>query len=1068
MAQLDFSDLGGTTQGSLNFDDLQGSTTPGGISLDPININETLPDVPPEIAEEAMREDFTLTNDLRGRGFNIPDDTLAIPSARDMISAELLQAQKEASALDEERIENVLLELVPNYAGSKVDPGILGGLDKDTLARMPQFKQRQSWFKNKFPEGELFRVNTGGNNLVEMYKTSPEGKSFRVSDDVFSLADIGTGTGSLVNFTTAGSVLGSIYSPFLGTTGGAYVGNTIDTMIANYLASPDGTYFSDENDFKTKFLAGDRVALALVDGSLTKILPGAGRGGKYLINKGMGALERIGSKEGDTVLFGNQPNTSLLYELGVFSVSPKALSAQKAAASIASETGVNLPALNVSQLSDSSLLRGVASQISGTADKLPQNLSNQQAKLLEALNVKVKQLGGKFETLSQDELYNYIALSNKKLADNIYQGFRARSGGTEVLPDAADGAASIMQGARDLDRALAGAIDRKYKEAFTLAGTDNVVFDISDVVKVAEKIKLGTQITKVPEAGRTPTGIPLKTDKGRKVFAAEETVRTKAFGGELQTLVTNITKVFDPSIKNVDLKSIKGSSSPELVSSFKQLKDIRDQAQDLLNSGGGTGAEMQGARELVDSIDNLIVNGIETGKVTGGTDAWRKSFLEAGSLVKQRSDIKNFTSISQMFGRSGEVTPVKVAQNLLDGALDFENYGLLRNMVNTTALTQAEKEAGQVLLKDISDTFVSLLIKNPDKGYKLIDDFKTNDSELYGTIFDSQTKSQLDDWLVFGRNIAADPVQNGLDGFLSNGAQALRYVRSQYGVKQDIGLQQFIDANGGLSGQRAKEIRGALLKDIADSSSIVNREGSSKYFTETVIDPIKLSNELDQLLNTTGKYEAFKGLFGTVQADGSVVKTAAGEANRKIFENFKKYGAFLGNTPDVGGAFATGNIRSELLSATGIPNAAKSLFTNRFLAAVFAAEPSVAQLERAINIKGSAGRVAASISLLRRMTDSLNLDVEGGAIVQEAPAGQETPSEEIDRTDSLNMGVPLNVSSNMVTTPAPTQLASAPPIQPPPRASQGAGITNFSSLFPRDELGGAIANRRNQGIMGLA
>ena len=190
----------------------------------------------------------------------------------------------------------------------------------------------------------------------------------------------------------------------------------------------------------------------------------------------------------------------------------------------------------------------------------------------------------------------------------------------------------------------------------------------------------------------------------------------------------------------------------------------------MLNSGGGTGAEMQGARELVDSIDNLIVNGIETGKVTGGTDAWRKSFLEAGSLVKQRSDIKNFTSISQMFGRSGEVTPVKVAQNLLDGALDFENYGLLRNMVNTTALTQAEREAGQVLLKDISDTFVSLLIKNPDKGYKLIDEFKTNNSELYGTIFDSQTKSQLDDWLVFGRNIAADPVQNGLDGFLSNGA----------------------------------------------------------------------------------------------------------------------------------------------------------------------------------------------------------------------------------------------------------------------------------------------------------
>jgi len=141
---------------------------------------------------------------------------------------------------------------------------------------------------------------------------------------------------------------------------------------------------------------------------------------------------------------------------------------------------------------------------------------------------------------------------------------------------------------------------------------------------------------------------------------------------------------------------------------------------------------------------------------------------------------------------------------------------------------------------------------------------------------------------------------------------------------------------------------------------------------------------------------------------------------------------------------------------------------------MFAARPSVSQLQKAINQKKFAGRINAGVTLFNQTMDALNVGEESGLSFYgsetSSSLGPETTTEETDRTGKPPQTgiVPQKISSVAPTTPAPTQLASAPQIQPPPRASQGAGITNFSSLFPRDELGGAIANRRNQGIMGLA
>ena len=109
------------------------------------------------------------------------------------------------------------------------------------------------------------------------------------------------------------------------------------------------------------------------------------------------------------------------------------------------------------------------------------------------------------------------------------------------------------------------------------------------------------------------------------------------------------------------------------------------------------------------------------------------------------------------------------------------------------------------------------------------------------------------------------------------------------------------------------------------------------------------------------------------------------------------------------------------------------------------------------------GNVFANI--LGQLGDSFSKDVE-------------TPKEEVERT-----GQPPEMGDEFAAVappPAPTQVVSAPPpaapmpsmnlpqIRPLPKPATGTGITNFANLFPQDELGGAIANRRNQGIMGLA
>jgi len=298
-----------------------------------------------------------------------------------------------------------------------------------------------------------------------------------------------------------------------------------------------------------------------------------------------------------------------------------------------------------------------------------------------------------------------------------------------------------------------------------------------------------------------------------------------------------------------------------------------------------------------------------------------------------------------------------------------------------------------------------------------------------------------------------------LKGNYTNGQASLQYIRSIKGDAQDLAVRRFIDANGGINGEAADQTRAALLNDILERASVTKLDPTSAEHSNLVINSEILATELNKLKNFQGEYAGFKSLFGTLDDAGNLTIKPSDKKYFDLITDAQLYSSFLATTADVGGPFATGAIRSAVTSGkiTNTIGAAKTILTNRYLSAIFGAKPSVEQLERALGQKKHQGKVRAGITLLNQWVDGLNLEFEEGAMTQTAPPGFETPKEERSRT-----GAPPTPYSS----PQASLNISPPPVSPMPNVTTQP-TTDFASLFPRDELGGAIANRK-QGIMGLA
>ena len=1041
-----------------SFNDDAADVTPGGTPYAPVTIKDTLSSVSPtgnkeveeSIYKDSMRDDFSVINSLKEDGFLFPNQEVANLDASGVIEAGLLKDYEDAQRLNGDRIESILYELVDGYEGKDTEGPIDAGV-RDGLARTRNFQDRKDYFKRKYPDGTLFRQKTGGGDFVEMYRMKPNGKTFRVDSDLLTFGDVADVAGSVVNFQTAGGLIGSVVGgPLLGTAAGAYLGGLIDDAISRESDLPPGEFYK-------AFLNGDTAVNAIVEAVLTKAFPAVGRLIKDTGNRMMGG-----------------PKGSLLYDLGIFSVSKSATTAQTAGVNISQETGVKLPALNISQLSNNAIVRGAASQVSGTSSKLPMNLSNQEKGLLKALQVKVDKAGGNYEAFSFNELSNYLNLTirtNQKGITNLINGSLTKN--TSGLSYNSSNAALVIENFAKMKESIKVKTDLAYKTAFNSSKNDAVTFDISNIVKVAKEIEQGilakgqTKIINrnVESSILGPDGLPI--NKVQSVTQGKAEVNLRPVGGELKTLTNKLINVLDSKLQNTSVLSVANDGSKVTSDAFQQLKIIRDDVQRVVNDVSA-GSERASGVKLLEAIDDLIENGVTNGKIVGGDATWKKAWGEATQLSKLSGQIRRNEKIAKLFTSDAGLNPQKITEGIYDGSFKMEDFFNLQKYMNASAKTQAERTLVENTVTGIKTNFLTSLTKEPTLTASKILKLKNTDNKLYNFMTgDNATREALDQYVSKTSMLSSDPVQAIIDKNMTSGAKAMEYIQSLKTNRQDGAIVDFINAN-----PKARfQIKGALLNKML---SMAQKTDKNIDVGGRALDGNVLIKELDGLIgaiksNADNEYTAFKGLFGKLKDNGKVELSSDGAAFVKQLEDFRIYSAYLSASPDIGGAFQTGSIRAKLLDVTNFgAGAIQPLLSNKMFASMFAATPSPAQLRRQQGRRPYEKALYAASYGLVRLQNALNLTIKDGKVVTEAPAGAETIEEEVNRTQNSGL-LSSKVTSPPVVAPVASNITPRPPVIPPiPRAPVPPQTQNrFASLFPNDSLGNAISQQPSAGIMGL-
>jgi|TARA_X000001382_G_scaffold17054_1_gene10659 hypothetical protein len=995
--------------------------TPGGARFTPFTGADFIATGADKDLDAAALE-AQIQNDLRIIGLGEPDPNefqpidIDITKARD---ARTMEQYNEFLETEIMRIDQVVGETVgDNWQGSKT-VGPMSFNVSDGLARRRTtgtFADRQAYFKKHHPDGKYSRIPTGGNKFAEVYSITDGGDVFAV--DPTGLSDISNEiasfTGNVLNFTTAGSVAGTFLSPLVGTAAGATVGNLIDQAIL------DETSMTQE-ELIEKLSVKDAATIGLIDGLITKFLPVAG--GKF--------RQAFTGEEGGSIL------------------AKKAAGEQALAAQEAAER-LNLPLFGAAQLAtENKLLQAAFTQTAGTSSIPGRLLNNQQRKLYEALKTKA---ASNFDSFTANELSTYTKLQQDDLAEQVYQVVANRFGGK--LPEGMTLEAieqNIRTSAGKLQVSHNELIDQAYKKAFNTAGADSVVFDLSPLKDIARSIQLGTQIRTVPR----------RTDKSGRAIDAKgkliPTPTTRAQGelsGELKEITDALLNVINP---NVEKLVVKDQGKKISFDSLSQLKALRDRASKLMNDQ----ADSKSAKQIIDAIDDILEN--PTG---GGTD-FLKFYDEAKTLARLKSDTLNASNIASMFSRKSEVMPNELAEKFWTGQFTSRDWDYFTKMSKAAAGNRPDgKLAASQLVADVQDGFITWLYQNPALTQQRIRQITEADNDLFAKMVpDAGDRKALENIARQSSWLQSDGINAAMSRRMTVGERALTSINEM----TEAEIINFVNRNGGLNGKTATDMRAAIFKQILDSNSTFDKQGLN------IIQPAPLAQAFTDLTNFSQDYAKFKPLFqsATIKGDVPTYDKKASSYIKDLQDN-QIYSSFLaGFQIDAGGQIqaasaVSGVARLEL-------QAFRTILTNNIMASVFATPPSVSQLKKLYGGKPGLGRFwnkrrgNVFANILGQLGDGFSKDVE-------------TPKEEVERTGQPpEMGdefaavaappAPTQVVSAppiAPTTPAPTQLASAPQIQPPPRASQGAGITNFSSLFPRDELGGAIANRRNQGIMGLA
>ena len=1054
----------------------------GGVSLEPVNeenvqehLNEKrkwiLDNIDPNVMNkeeiEARWEEHQ--NSLENFGiddnpFAVPDPTIKIdPSQIDSTKEQpLVNESVEINNQEERRIEAVLKEKFgENYVvpfGKNI--GYLSFKEKDGLARRRRFEDRQLYFLSLYPEGRYFRHPVGGGKYEEMYSFSKNGdvhrnKTFQSGKDVSVKEMLGNVSGSVARFSTVGAVLGSFSNwPFAGTAAGSFIGDLVDQMIVD-------EHGGKIEDYVKRLSVRDAATIAIVDGALTKILMSPPKKLKALM-------------EGDP--FFDTAKAKLIQARGL-----KSAEAQEA---IAKELNLDLttkmfiekgqmPALGAIQLSDSAfgkLAEKIAKQVSGTSPRLDIRIRNQERFIFEHLNKKANSNG--LEALTTNELRLLQAIRQKDIAQQIGNllGKKLAQGGDPKYWPSFDstkfkGAKGTETGLLNTTQAISKDIDRmkdmlkvltkrKYKQAFGAA--ENVTFDLSALKKSLDDIEFGTPIFKV---GKRDT---------RRVGGLNQ--EFKDLIEELRSYRTDID-----TIHMANPKLPKGQQTEKMYSSLEQLKAIKDRIQIAMSKDGFTDGAT--AEKLINAIDTVF----KSGKSKGLNKEWEKFWKEAQDLSKLGNDLTSYSKLSGAFGRAGENNTLAFAEKFWTGAFNVEDWNNLQKLIMTSRSQGPDgKIAGDNVLGNIRNGFLDWLKYDPTKIAQKLDDFPP-ESELFQKLVpDAKTRTEiikLRDEMGWANNssiksaLAKDrTTQDNAFAIVENLTNKELHKMMLDAAKKE-GVSDILDTKFA-EGLRASLLRKVLGRADTRVNDEVGRGLNLKILTD----------DLEKLANFTSTegldFSQFRPLFQRFNPDKEIYLPIEGVGKRYLesVSNWANYAKGASHV-DPSGDLQSQAIVAGLTSAKG--EALRKWIQNDYLAAFLSRRISankihevVGTLDRTgtklIKPKNNYRMLQLTSYLMTNLFKQHNLDIPGA---NRGYGYYETPSQESRRTNRApqlsfqskdNTDKPVNTSNLTTDDKPPINVSSLlPPVN---QRNTQANSAKFASLFPRDNLGQAIADR--SGIMG--
>ena len=1020
--------------------------TPGGARITPMSI-EDVPErsVPQEtvdaVNKEALAKQFvedatiSISDSPLTRDFD-PQTVLPDVGKGQLLSSDPFKSQLELDRLEDQRVENLLIDQMLNkgYQGKDALGPITYG-ERRQLTKRAKFEDRRGYFKRMHPEGRYIRVDKGNGKFVELYSLVPKGNLYRV-DPSISIANPTEGTGGeilkdvadvegqITTPTTAAAIAASIIFPpsILGSAAvGGVTGavNILEQWAVNETGKSFDEMAADPDVWKNAAL------VASLEATVNKVAPFVGARVKNLV-----------TGENSSILAGKVPLSGL--------------KAQAAAERL------DLPLITVGQLVKGPIFERIAGQVAALS-KLPGRVFNRQ---MEAVYNKLKEKAATpdgVESFTAAELHMYLDLQGSNLSKELTEMYASRVG--------PDGGAPIEQtmvniraAVKELGTSMNHTVDRAYTAAFELADADGVVFDLSPIQRFAQELRVGTQTRAGDKVikGETiessildpTTGRPITKTTPDKTVNLTERVENR--GGRLGELLDKFENVW--SNQNVASLSVNDKGRTFTFNALKQIKAMRDEVSEL--AFAGTDVESRAAKDLLKHIDEVMNN------PSGGGTAWKEAWAEAGSLAKQRSQILRSGKMHNFFAESSEVNPQELSKKFWTGEFNGDDWDMMYNWLISASKTPAGRDSATKLMSDVRNGFLQDLARTPSTIGSRLTKLKNEDPKLYMKLVpvdaDRKALERIADKSTW---LQSDAITANLTRDMSEASRILELTRNM----TDNEFSKFISQGGGFNGNRALNMRASIMDSILKKAVKQDPESGAE-----IVDAKILSDEIKKLVTFDGDYANLSPLF----------KSAKHPEYLKELQDIRTYVDAARSTEDLGTSLQSAEVVANLQKAVSNPagafGALKLIFQSNLVAKALAQPASVSQLKQ---IHGKRWLTSNKGSVYATILDRIR---------QGFVENSESAKEEVLRTDEApNLGDVSSVAPDVTTappaptqvvsappiaptTPAPTQLASAPQIQPPPRASQGAGITNFSSLFPRDELGGAIANRRNQGIMGLA